>query len=290
MFKIGFRAHDFGRFSSFEELGTTIRGYAEESLIQLAPRKVVPSFRQAVQMTSDDAAYIRDSLAANGVSIAVIGSYINPVHPDPDEREKQIAGFARLLELSSALGCNIVATETGSANPDCSFSEETRKEKYFSMLCLTVETLLTTAEAHGAIVALEAVAGKHTIDSSEKMARLLDVFRSEHFKVILDPVNLIPPEGLPHVDDAVSMKETTEKFIDAIVAPVGRDVVALHAKNYIVVDGRKKGDQPLLEGIFDWETAIPALRKNGIDDIPFLLENMDPGTLRDTMSYLSPLL
>ena len=289
MFKLGFRAHDFGRFSSFEELGETIRGYAQQSLIQLALKKSVPSFKDISMMDEKDALDIRGSLLASGVSIAVIGCYINPIHPDPDERKKHIARFVKLLELSSALGCRIVATETGSANPDCSYSEETKNEKHFSILCRTVETLLKKAEENNAIVALEPVARQHTVDSSEKMRRVLDIFQSKCLKVVLDPVNLVPWTGIP-TKNQILQKDDIHTFIDDITSPIKDDVVAIHAKNYVLIDHWKKGDLPLLDGVFDWSVAIPCLKKAGIDDIPFLLENMKPSTLKETMDYLTPLL
>ncbi len=289
MFYLGFRAHDFGRFPSFRELGEAVALHTDGGLVQLAPKKVVPSSKDFGEMTEKDALGIRDVLEAYGVSIAVIGSYINPVHPDPDERSRHVAKFANALRLSSALGCRVVATETGSANPDCSFSEETEDEKYFSILMKTVETLLRAAEDGDAYVALEAVARQHTISSSEKMGRLLEEFKSDRLKVVLDPVNLVPWTGIPSKGPKPS-KEEVDSFIDSICAPIRGCVVAIHAKNYVLIDGWKKGDLPLLEGVFDWQAAIPALKRNGIDGIPFLLENMRPSTLKETTDFLAPLL
>ena len=290
MFRLGFRAHDFGRFTSIGDLASAIGKHRDKSIVQLALRRAVPTFKDTSEMTSDDAVAIRTTLDAHGVSIGIIGSSFNPVHPVLEERQKGIASFTKLIRLSSILGCRIVATETGSANPDCSYNEETRTEKYFSILCRTVEILLKEAELHDAIVALEPVARQHTIDSTEKMRHLIDVFGSNRLKVILDPVNLVPWTGMGKNEDSSLDATATESFIDSISAPVKGFVEAIHEKNYILVDGWKKGDMPLLKGVFDWSAAIPALKKNGIDDIPFLLENLDIAALDDTEAYLTPLL
>ena len=70
------------------------------------------------------AGYIGEALRQRGVQIAVLSCYINLIHPDPRERRKQIELFKEHLRFVRDFGCGIVATETGSLNPDWAGLEE----------------------------------------------------------------------------------------------------------------------------------------------------------------------
>ena len=61
---------------------------------------------------------IHDTLAREGVSLSMIGSYFNPIHPDPEIRQAQINRYIINLKYTKQFGCRIVGTETGSHNPD----------------------------------------------------------------------------------------------------------------------------------------------------------------------------
>ena len=90
MKNIGFRAHDFGTFSSVEDLGKTVSQVRSPSFIQLALGKVIKPSRSWQEWDEEYISGVRDTLASYGVSIAVVGCYINPVHPDGEKRKENI--------------------------------------------------------------------------------------------------------------------------------------------------------------------------------------------------------
>ncbi len=287
--EIGFRAHDFGKFDSVESLASTIETYKKRSQIQLALNKVIPSSPKYSEYTPEYISSVRDTLREHGVSVAIIGCYINPVHPDPSIREDHLRRFERNLELHEEFGCRYVGTETGSANPDCSYNPLTFEEENFSLFLSSVERLLRKAEDVGAVVTLEAVSRQHTICSAKRMRRVLDTFRSDNLKVIYDPINLTSWLGIEEEDGSVRekpSKEAVERAVRADLDLLAPDIVAIHAKNYVLdSNGWKIGNKPLMEGVVDWSVIFSLLREYGID-VPILLENLKPSTLKETLLYL----
>ncbi len=288
--EIGFRAHDIGKFDSVESLASTIETYKKESKIQLALNKVIPSSPKWTEYTEEYITSVRDTLKRHSVSVAIVGCYINPVHPDEDARAEHLKRFERSLELNKAFGCPYVATETGSANPDCSYNAATSEEKTFTIFLKSVEQLLKKAEDVNACVTLEAVTRQHTICSAERMRRVLDTFRSDHLKVIYDPVNLTSWLGIEELDGsvrAVPSKEAIQRKVRHDIELLSPEkIVAIHCKNYVLDEkGWKIGNKATLEGVIDWSVIFSLLREYKID-VPVLLENLNPSTLRETLLYL----
>jgi len=149
--KLGYRAHNLGR-RPLEELADSLSQHGITS-IQLALAKALSDLPpDDIAFAADYARKVRHALDARGIRIAVLGCYINPVHPDEESREKALSRFESHIGLAEDFGCAIVATETGSLNPDSSYNPST---------------------AH-VMVGVEAVATRHTVDSIGKMAALLN--------------------------------------------------------------------------------------------------------------------
>ncbi|MDR1747450.1 MAG: sugar phosphate isomerase/epimerase [Spirochaetaceae bacterium] len=270
MLQIGLRAHDYGKKSA-EELADTLSTFAPVS-IQLALAKAFPDPPSVPGgLTPGYARRIKTIFEQRGIAIAVLGCYINPVHPDPDQRDRMLRRFEEHLRFARDFGCPMVGTETGSCNPDCSWHPDTEKPETFELLCASIERLLNTAEKCGSIVAVEAVAGQHTISSVELMAKLLNRFRSPALKVIYDPVNLIPAEGL---------SEPQDTFFERAFEAFGEHIAAIHAKDFRMEGGKKTGALPAGTGELDYPALLKLLmqKKPGID---ILLENSSPATARE---------
>ncbi len=290
MNNIGFRAHDFGSFPSVSALAETVASVKTPAFIQLALGKVVKSSKPWQEWDEEYIAGVAKDLSDKGVGIAVVGCYINPVHPDENEREKQLERFEKSLELNRAFGCRVVGTETGSWTPDISYSLDTFTDKVFTVFLKSIERMVKAAEKYDAICAIEAVSYHHTICSVERMARVLETFPSDHLKVIYDPVNLIPINGIREKDGsfpAVASQEAQRDFYTQALDAYGQRICAIHCKDYVLDEkGFKCGDLPALTGVFDWKNFFKELRERKLD-VPVLLENLEPATLKETLSALS---
>ena len=90
-------------------------------------------------------------------------------------------------------------------------------------------------------------------------------------------------------DGSVRLKPSAEAIEKAVrhdldlLAPY---IVAVHAKNYVLdSNGWKIGNKALMEGVVDWAVIFNLLREYKID-VPVLLENLNPATLKETLAYL----
>jgi sugar phosphate isomerase/epimerase len=274
MLHLGLRAHDYGKLPP-EQLADILAGYHPES-IQLALPKALSGAPEPGALSPGYAREIRKIFEARRISIAVLGCYINPIHPDKAERERALRSFEAYLRYARDFGCALVGTETGSCNPDSSFHPDTEKEENFDLLCESIARLAKTAEKCGSIVGVEAVAGQHTISTIEKMEKLLARVDSPSIKVIWDPVNLIPLSGL---------NESQERFFARTFEAFGDHIAAVHIKDFRIEGGKKRGDLPIGSGELDWDALLSILirKKPGVD---ILLENSDPVTARGTMAFL----
>ncbi|HNZ94244.1 MAG TPA: sugar phosphate isomerase/epimerase family protein [Sphaerochaeta sp.] len=284
MMRFGVRAHDLGSFDTPEALAAAVRTFGEHLPVQLA---VAKSFPSSGPLDEAFALRIREAFDRQHVSIAVLGCYINPIHPDPAERERQLKRFEEHLALASILGAPMVGTETGSVRPDCSYHPDTAEPKHLETLYSSLDRLVEYAVKVGSVVAVEAVAKQNTICSIERMARLAERFDTPRLKIIYDPVNLIPWIGIPEADGSFRARPSLEAqraFTDSALDAFGLRIAALHVKDFVLDEhGFKIGNLPALEGVFDWPALLADLRSRKIS-VPALLENANPATLESTLS------
>jgi sugar phosphate isomerase/epimerase len=274
MIRIGLRAHDYGCLPP-AELAQTIAAYGAES-VQLALSKALSRPPAAGSLSPGYARSLRKTFEERGLAIAVLGCYINPVHPDRDERERSLRLFEEHLRFSRDFGCSLVGTETGSRNPDCSRHPDTEKPETFDLLCSSIERLLKTAEKCGSMVGIEPVADRHTLSSIELTEKFIKRLSSPALALIYDPVNLIPEGGLSCSQEAF-FREAMDVF--------GNRIMAVHLKDFRMEGGEKTGDLPAGTGELDWPCLLSLLmeKKPGID---LLLENSGPVTGRGCIAFL----
>lgn len=290
MLRIGYRAHDFGSFESADALGRRLREVEEKSFIQLALKKVIPSAKGWKEWDEEYIASIVETLNGYGVSVGIVGCYIQPTHPDENKRRDDIERFKKSLALNKAFGCKLVATETGTRNPNGGYSTETSDPKYIDMFYEALSDMIDAAEKYDAYTVIEAVNHQHTMGTAERMGRMLDAFPSSRLKVLFDPVNLTPYTGIPEEDGVVLKRPTREAqaaFYKPILDLYGDRLVAIHCKDYRLDenDGHKIGNIPTFTGVFDWEGFAQEINRRGID-VPWTLENLDPIHCYETVKKL----
>jgi len=275
MLQIGLRAHDYGKNVTPQELAENLYKFKPDS-IQLALSKALSGAPQCGNFNPGYARKVRQILEKKQISIAVLGCYINPVHPDKDIRESQLRLFEDHLRFARDFGCSLVGTETGSKNADCSFHPDTEKPETFDLLCSSLERLLNTAEKSASCVAIEAVAHQHTVSSIEKMQKVLSRLSSPALKVIYDPVNLIPVDGLA---------ETQQRFFARSFDAFGCDIAAVHAKDFRMEGNKKNGALSAGTGDLDYDALLKIImeKKPGID---ILLEDTSPATGAQSMEFI----
>lgn len=219
---------------------------------------------------------LREELSGRGLHVAVLGCYINPANPDRDAREEAIGRFIDHLRYARHIGADMVGTETGRMSRDFSVTEATQSEACYELVLDSFRRIVRAAEQIGSTVGIEGVFD-HTISTPKRMRRLLDDLDSENVEVILDAVNLIPPEA--ESDPAVQCA-----IIDEAFRLYGPRISVLHLKDF-VFEGRKQCYRHPGEGHFYY----PALLRHVKEQKPYiigLLENSSPDRYRADCAYI----
>lgn len=278
---IGIRIHDLGRAYdlsklSLEELAEKI-SEKKVNAVQLALAKALPGINSELGSLSPGMGnYIRDVFAKKNINIAVLGCYINPIHPDRAIRRKSLDRFKEHIRYVRNFGCSIVGTETGSFNEDLSFNPKNHGEEAFQILVESIAELVKEAEKFGVFVGIEGVS-KNTINTPKRMRRLLDTIQSNNLQVIFDPVNYLNTDN--YRDQDTIIKDAFELFGDRIVI--------LHAKDFIIENGQRKVVAPG-KGLLNYELLLKLL-KNKKPLIHTLMEDVNPEFMDGGRDYLKDL-
>jgi L-ribulose-5-phosphate 3-epimerase len=264
----GVRGHDFGRMDA-RALAASI-AEAGFDCVQLAPAKALSDFpaSDGAQLSLETeiafAERVYRFFSSAGLSITVLGCYIDPLHPDLERRASEIEKFSRAILVSQAYGAGMVATETGSYPMLSSGFEELEK---------TVEGWVRLAEESGARMAIEPVFG-HTVATPAIARRLLDDIASPALGIVYDPANLVDPA------DPDSQSGVFSRALDLL----GDKILAIHAKDFTIQEGRKISTIPG-RGILVWKAAL-----RGYSGLPFsppiLIEDQKPADLPASRSFI----
>lgn len=270
--RLGIRAHDFGKLP-LKDLAGKIAEKRFTS-IQLALAKAIEDVNSETGSFNPGMAYyIKEIFSRHNIQIAVLGCYINPIHPDKEERKRQLARFKEHIRFARDFGCSIVATETGSFNADCSFHPDNQSEEAFKQITESVAELVEEAEKFGVFVCVEGVTC-HTISTPQTMKRLLDTINSNNLQVLLDPVNMLSIENYMN----------QEQIINQCFDLYGDRIIAIHAKDFTIEDGRLKGIQ-IGKGLLNYELLLRQI-KTRKPYVNVLIEESKPDTASESMDYL----
>lgn len=273
---IGTLAHTAGHLP-LKQLTEKLSGRGID-FVQLALSKAISDFDTSLGRLSPALAnHIGEQFHRAGIRIGVLGCYINPIHPDPQQRRHEINRFKEHLRFARDFGTSIVATETAELTTYLSQDSERYEAIGWATLKQTIEELAEEAERWGVFIGLEPVF-THTLSSSDKMVRILDEVPSSNLGVVFDPVNLLPPASV----------ESQEVFLDQAFAAFGDRIVLAHLKDVVVQNGKLEAVQSG-KGIFQTKTFLEKLHrvKPGID---ISLEQLADDTIDETVQYVRSLL
>jgi sugar phosphate isomerase/epimerase len=270
--KLGVRAHDFGTLP-VDELAAEIARHGL-SCIQLAPAKALAGFGPSLEALNPRSAQeVRTALQRHGITVSVVGCYINLGDRDEAQRRPQLERFKAHLRFARDLGCSVVGTETGSLNSDFSRHPDNDGEEAYRIVLESVRELVGEAAACGVVVGIEAVE-RYVISSPRRLRRLLDDVNSPHLRVIYDPVNLLCAANHAQQDAIMAEAHTL----------LGDRMRIVHAKDFAVVEGRFE-ERPAGQGQLHYRSLMQWLKQqHPATDI--LLENTHPSTIAQTVAFM----
>jgi L-ribulose-5-phosphate 3-epimerase len=270
---IGIRAHDF-ELRPLNDLAAAIREKGLTS-VQLALGKSLPYIKTDTGSMSPGFAHqVGQTFARNDIQIAVLGCYINMIHPDLQERKKALDRFKEHIRYARDFGCSIVGTETGNVNADIIYTEENFKEQPFLEVVESVRELVAEAEKFGVIVGIEGGVN-HPIYSPKVMKRLLNCIDSNNLQVIYDPVNYLTA-GNYH-EQAALIQEAFELFGDRIAI--------VHAKDFIIENDTLTFVPPG-KGQLNYELILKYLKANK-PFVNILMEDTKEPHIHESVKFLN---
>lgn len=271
--RFGMRCHDVIH-NNLEDLAESIQEKKFKS-VHLALTKVKTDFDfKKSHITPGMAKHIRDTFGKRGISIDILGCYVNLAHPDDAELKILLDRFKEHIRFARDFGCSLVGTETGALNKEYVYGPENNTEEAFLRTLNSVKDLVNEAEKFGVIVAIEGVA-KHVINTPERMKRVLDNIDSNNLQVIFDPTNYITPENYKNQDELI--KKAFDLFGDRIVA--------VHAKDFICEDNEIKL-APIGKGLLDYELLLSVLKEK-YPYIDIFFESTKPEHVDDSIDYIT---
>ncbi|MBD8025487.1 sugar phosphate isomerase/epimerase [Ureibacillus sp. Re31] len=269
---IGIRAHDMANLP-LEELVNEISRKGL-SAVQLALGKSFKELDTSIGSLSPGFAHhIGSAFKQKGIQIAILGCYINMIHPDHHVRRKELIRFKEHIRFARDFGCSVVGTETGNVNPDIVYTEDNFKEQPFFEVVESVKELVEEAEKFGVFVGIEGGIN-HPIHTPQRMKRLLDEIPSNHLQVIYDPANFMSLDNYQHQEEVI--QEAIELF--------GDKIIALHAKDFIIEDNWIKM-VPVGQGMLNYDVIFKWIKQKK----PFLnilMEGTSEPSIKDSMTYL----
>jgi sugar phosphate isomerase/epimerase len=157
----------------------------------------------------DEIGSVVEQLEAEGIAIAGLAGYRNLVAPDPGKRRANIQFITRCLELAPRFRTSVVATETGTRDPqgDWTDSPDNWRPDTWELLDDAIGELLPVAERSGAILTLEASV-KNVLRTASQLVGLLERFPSQNLQVLCDPYNYLSSHLIP------ARERITAEFLD----------------------------------------------------------------------------
>lgn len=205
----------------------------------------------------------RAQLEANGITVTALAGYRNLIAPDAEKRRANLDFIKRCLAIAPQFGTAVVATETGTLNPQSEWkaSPLNWNQEAWDLFHAALDELLPVAEEHGSILALEGYVN-NILQTQGQLLGVLETYPTQHLQVVCDPFNYLSRHLLPARHEIV--EEFFNRFEHRFVLAHLKDVSAQGAE----VDTPEFGT-----GVFPHARYLRFLREQR-PDLPIILEHL----------------
>jgi sugar phosphate isomerase/epimerase len=193
--------------------------------------------------------WIARSFRERGLTMAAISGTFNLCDPDP---LRLIENLRRLEVLAAAcrwLDTRIITLCTGTRDPEdiWKWHPENIRRETWETLIQSMQKAVAIADRHEVTLAFEPERN-NVVNSVPRARMLLDHVDSPWLKVVLDPANLMHPEG------RFDWSEALDEAFDWL----GADIVLAHAKNPSF-EGYRGPPSTYEEFLVQWRSRMPYL-------------------------------
>ncbi|MCU0914532.1 MAG: sugar phosphate isomerase/epimerase [Planctomycetes bacterium] len=220
-------------------------------------------------LTDERCREIADTYRSAGLAIHSIGVYTNLIHPDPAERQANLAYFEAMMKVGAQMNVRTFITEAGHYQaPDRPAPpvEYHFQEPVWKMMVDTGRELARLAERYDATVLFEPFY-RHFLATAKRTRVYLEEIGSPRLRVLLDPANLLEANDLGEMFDQLASR------IDCLHAKdrklhVDRGVPAgqgdLDYVKFVTLAAQRTPKAPLIleyVGAKDYKQALAHLRQ-----------------------------
>ena len=267
--KLGIRGHDVPG-APFETIDEFVSSYKNFDLdyLQLVYKKAFRNFEMDPKFLLE----LSDKLKENDIRVAMVGAYFNMIHPDEEKRLNGIEYFKQCMETASVFGCDIVGSETGSANGDkWTYNDYNHTKEAHERVAETVKGLKYYGNSFRCRPVIEG-AWAHTVYDPDQLADLID--ETQIFDVTVDVYNYLNIENYRNADAIF------DRCLDLF-----KDKIRIyHVKDFNVVDG-KLVQCGIGQGIMNWQYFIPRIMKETPDAV-LILEGVTGKDIQPSIEFI----
>lgn len=272
--KIGVRLHDLGK-SSAPELAKKAKSIGFDSVQLVLNKAIEGETGLAGTLSKEKANYFYECFKKEGLEIAMLGAYFNPVHSNKELVAKNILKFKEHLLYENDFHAGYVGSETGSFNDDkWTYNPLNRTEEAFQEVKRIFSDLASYADLHNAKIALEGAFG-HCMYQPKALKRLVDEIGSNSIYYTVDIYNYLAMENYEH---------HTDIFDECLDLFKGR-IVIFHIKDFIVENGALK-QCCIGKGLMNCDYILPKIKEN-CPNAYLIFEGSKPEDMEYSYKFIS---
>lgn len=251
MIQVGIRLHDVNttvgkEFQTLEERAKTAHERGFKCVHLALSKNGYPN--DPCALNEGLGYHVKRVFEENKLDIAVLGCYLNLLHPDPNERKKIKEKYYANLRIARIMGAGMVGTETGCPNAEYHYTLANLKQETLSEFIYSLQDVTEKAEEMGVSIAIEPVT-KHSVFNADRALQVIKDLRSPSLRIIFDPVNLLSIDNYEKRDYV--LEDAMDKLADYIAM--------VHIKDFTVENGDLKACAAG-EGLMNYEPILKFLK------------------------------
>jgi len=210
---------------------------------------------QPSQWSDAELTEMRAALAKYDVTVFEVGAYSNIIHPDRAKRQEILANICRKFEDAEKIGGPMVATVSGSCDPDYLINPHPGNwtQATWNLTVTSVRQILRDTAGMKVSLGMEAQVTTN-IDGPKAHRRLIDDVGDDRCAVNLDPTNMISLATYFH----------TTELLDECFDLLGESILGCHAKDTYIIPNRQTVHVQEVcpgKGVMDYATFIARMSR-----------------------------
>ena len=271
--KIGVRVHDLGR-NTPENLAKEAKQIGFNCVQLVVNKAILNEGGLPTYLCEEKVKTIRDAFLNEGLEIAMLGAYFNPVHSNLDKVKVGVTNFSNFLKYENLFNGHYVGSETGSFSDDpWIYHPKNRTKEGFLQASNVFKELAKVAEENHANIALEGAFG-HICYEPKVLKEMYDYIGSKNVYFTIDLFNYLD----------ISNYDKYLNILDEAIKLLGDRTVIFHLKDFIVENNTIKRVD-IGKGILDYKKILPKLLACN-KDAYFIFEGNSKEGMQESYDFL----